>query len=128
MKKNEVDLFEKVNSQLVSFYEEISALSKKSPNDGVNKFKLKLMNQIIALANTLLDADHKPFHDFISFSEDELPSNSDVAFILSQFLNCLENLRAQNIQASGFEVDWYWIINEKLSDVLTAPPRKIKER
>jgi hypothetical protein len=128
MKKDEVELFEKVNSQIKSFYEEINGLSKKSPNDGVNRFKLKFMNEIISQANTLLDNNHKPFQDFESFSVDELPSNSDVAFILSQYLNCLENLRAKNISDSEFDVNWYWVVNGKVSSIITAPPKKIKER
>ena len=47
MNRNEVELFEKINAQLVALHEEISALSKKSPNDGVNKFKLKLINNML---------------------------------------------------------------------------------
>ncbi len=126
MKKKDVDFFEKANAQLMAVYEEITTLSKKSPNDGVNKFKLKLINEVLQDANTVLDENHKPFPEFTIFMEDELPSNSDVVFILAQYLNCMENLRANNIK-EGYE-NWYWIINGEESAVITAPPKKVKER
>ncbi|MHA8061418.1 hypothetical protein PQG22_09095 [Aquirufa beregesia] len=47
MTKQEVDTFEKVQSQLDGLHSEISALSKKSQNDALNKFKLKFVNQIL---------------------------------------------------------------------------------
>jgi hypothetical protein len=37
MKKDQVDLFEKINGQMEALYDEIGALSKKSPNDAANK-------------------------------------------------------------------------------------------
>ncbi|MEH2124811.1 hypothetical protein [Nostoc sp.] len=40
MKRKDVDEFEKLSGQLQGIYEEISVLSKKSPNNAVNKFKL----------------------------------------------------------------------------------------
>lgn len=128
MKKENVDFFEKTNAQLMAVYEEITALSKKSPNDGVNIFKLKLINKVLQDANTVLDEKHKPFPDFSVFIEEDLPSNSDVVFILAQYLNCMENLRAKNIEQKEYGITWYWIINGKVSDVITSPPKKVKER
>ena len=43
MNKNDIDIFEKLSGQLISVYEEISLLSKKNPNDAINKFKLKFL-------------------------------------------------------------------------------------
>jgi hypothetical protein len=128
MKKEDVELFEKTNAQLMAVYEEITALSKKSPNDGVNKFKLRLINQVLQDANAVLDEKHKPFPDFSIFLEDELPSNSDVVFILAQYLNCMETLRTKNIKQNELDDKWYWVINGKISKVITASPKKVKER
>ena len=96
MKKKDVERFEKVTGQLKMVYKEITSLSKKSPNDGVNKFKLRLVNKLLEAANSLLDNKDKPFDDFFVFEEDTLPSNSDVAFILAQYLNCMENLSSED--------------------------------
>jgi hypothetical protein len=126
MNIKDVELFEKVIGQLEGVYEEITSLSKKTPNDGVNKFKLQLVNKVLDAANALLDKKHKPFDEFTVFNEDTLPSNSDVAFILAQYLNCMENLRAENIKENDYGGEWYWVINGKKSSNRTAPPKKIK--
>lgn len=128
MKGLDVESFEKVNAQLEGVHEEITALSKKSPNDGVNKFKLRLVNKILEDANRILDDRHKPFDDFMVFDEDTIPSNSDVAFILAQYLNCMENLRSENIKESDFGGEWYWVVDGKKSSDKTAPPKKLSRR
>ena len=97
MNKKEVDNFEKYQTQLEGLLNEIGVLAKKSPNDGVNKFKLTFINEVINQANNILGDNYKPFDSFTEFDENELPSNSDVTFIISQYLNCFEKLRADNI-------------------------------
>ncbi len=97
MNVKDVDKFEKLWSQLSGTYEEITLLSKKSPNDALNKFKLKFVNRLIAQSNDFLGADYIPFEDFVHFDEDDVPQNSDVVFILSQYLQCFEKLRSDNV-------------------------------
>lgn len=106
MNVKDVDKFEKLWSQLSGTYEEITLLSKKSPNDALNKFKLKFVNKLIAQSNDFLGHDYIPFDDFVHFDEDDVPQNSDVVFILSQYLQCFEKLRSDNVvqQYGG----WYW--------------------
>jgi hypothetical protein len=60
--KNEaaVQEFERVEQQLHSMLAEMSELSKKKANDGLNKFKLKLVNVLLDRMNTILGAQ-KPF-------------------------------------------------------------------
>jgi hypothetical protein len=129
MTQQEVDTFEKVQAQLQGLHTEISALAKKSQNDLLNKFKLKFVNQILAEANKLLGTKHKPFPDFDLFDDNDLPTNSDVAMMLTQYLNCLEKLRADNIKKEdGYPNNWYWIVNGKISNVRTIEPKKIKEK
>jgi hypothetical protein len=43
--------------------------------------------------------------------------------VLSQYLNYLEKVRADNI-GNNF-ASWYWKIDGKLSDIRTAPPKKL---
>lgn len=126
VKEEEIILFEKLQGQLEGFYDEMSIMSKKSSNDGVNKFKLKFINQLFSELNTFLKDDYKPFKEFIKFDEDELPTNSDVVLILSQYLNCMEKLRGDNI--IEYMQDWYWKVNNEKSFIRTAPPKKIKEK
>ncbi|WP_319503178.1 hypothetical protein [uncultured Draconibacterium sp.] len=122
MTKEEVNQFEKTQSQLSGLYTEIGLLSKKNPNDAVNKFKLKFINQTISESNSLLGDDYKPFVDFEKFEEEDVPTTSDVTMMLEQYLNCLEKFRSDNIQYHSY--DWFWLVNGKPSNIKTNPPVK----
>lgn len=124
MKKIDVDVFEKLSGQLISVYEEISLLSKKRPNDAVNKFKLKFLNTLISDSNEFLSDKYKPFDDFNIFNEDDIPQNSDVVFILSQYIQCFEKFRADNV--IQFHGAWYWDTNDE-TKIKTVRPQKLKD-
>ena len=125
MNRQEIDKFEKIQAQLNGLHMEISNLSKKSQNDALNKFKIKFVNQLVSAANEILNED-KPFNDFTSFDEDDIPTNSDVVMMLTQYLNCFEKLRTNNIIKENFNPVWYWVVDGKISDIRTAIPEKIK--
>lgn len=108
MNSSDVDRFEKIAGQLLGLYEEMSLLSKKSPNDAVNKFKLKFINRQLSESNAFLSERYRPFDDFDLFSEDDVPQNSDVVFILSQYLQCSEKLRADNVVIRNG--GWHWLV------------------
>ena len=111
--EDEVIQFEKIQTQIKGLYNEVGILSKKNPNDAVNKFKLKFINQSLKEANDILK-DKKPYSDFDVFSSDDMPSVSDVVMILEQYYSALEKIRCANIKMEWGH--WYWIINGKLSD------------
>jgi hypothetical protein len=125
MNTKDVHSFEKTQAQIQALHEEIGALSKKSPGDALNKFKLKLVNELIGEANGLLKGDYRPLGDFESFSEEDIPTNSDVTLVLAQYLSCLEKFRADNIQRGEHNIGWYWTVGNHISDIQTAPPRKL---
>lgn len=128
MNTTDINKFEKTQSQLEGLLSEITILGKKSPNDGVNKFKLKFINEILLSGNEILGKTYKPLDSFEQFDEDDLPSNSDVTFILSQYLNCLEKLRSDNIyqeqkyDGNKYIYEWFWAVDK--SKIKTAPPKK----
>lgn len=121
--KEEIDVFEKLYGQIDGLHQEIGTLSKKSPSDAVNPFKLKMINKVLVRANVTLGDKYKPFDDFDSFEEDDVPTNSDVTLILSQYYECMEKMRSDNINQYGF-----WLINGAKSDHKTAPPKKITKK
>lgn len=134
MNKNDVDNYERLSGQLVGIYEEISLLSKKSPNDAINKFKLKFINKLIADSNQFLSNKYRPFDDFFSFEEDDIPLNSDVVFIVSQYLQCFEKSRADNVIMKNGA--WYWSIKGNKGDAIdenglvyikTTRPKKLMD-
>lgn len=123
MKLEDVDTFEKLKAQLDSLHQEISVLAKKSPNDAVNAFKLKFVNATLRNYDAFFGKDYRPFADFEGFSTDELPSNSDVTFIVSQYIEFAEKFRADNIWL--IYKTWYWNIPGHSNEVPTSPPRKL---
>ncbi|ROP60226.1 hypothetical protein EDF81_3070 [Enterobacter sp. BIGb0383] len=134
MNRSNVDMFEKLSGQLLSVYEEISLLSKKNPNDAVNKFKLNFVNKLLCQSNDYLIDKYKPFDDFEVFDEDGIPQNSDVVFILSQYLQCFEKLRADNVVIRNGS--WYWRVEggegdktdeEGMMLIRTVKPKKLKD-
>jgi len=124
MKRKDIDHFEKTVAQLEALQAEITVLSKKSPNDGLNEFKLTLVNTVLGEANIILGKKYMPFPNFKAFNKDDVPSNSDVTFILAQYLNCMEKLRSDNIH-DILGSDWYWDVDDGEDRIRTAPPKKI---
>jgi hypothetical protein len=125
MKQKDVDVFEKLKSQLDSLHQEMSVLGKKSPNDAVNSFKIKFINTALSQCNKLLGSKYRPFDDFEAFDPDALPSNSDVTFIISQYIECAEKFRADNIRREHSY--WYWRTTDE-SVVRTSPPKKLENK
>jgi hypothetical protein len=126
MKVEDADLFEKVEAQLKKLHEELAALSKKSPDNPINKFKLKLINEKLIEANRLLTGPHKPFAKFEIFEESDLPSTSDAVIVLSQYLSCLEGWRSANIHEDGI-ADWYWNVDDGTAIKTHGPSRFRRE-
>jgi hypothetical protein len=115
--------FEKLEQQLHSFLAEVSELSKKKPNDALNKFKLKFINATLEALNRLLD-EHRPFKDFASFDADDLPTNSDVVVILAQYATATYNFRrSQTVQVN---YKWYWVVRGKPPEIETERPEHFR--
>lgn len=124
MKREDVFEFEKLVAQAQSIHREISILSKKSPNDAVNTFKLKFINATLEGLNSILKDKHTPFRDFSAFSADDVPSNSDVCFVVDQYLECAENFRADNIEYRDYK--WTWKLDKGQIGPETVEPKKTR--
>ncbi len=104
----QVRVFEKTEAQLEGFYDEIAGIAKKRPDDPINKFKLTFINQMLTNANQLLGDVYGPFPDFEAFDVDELPTASDVAMMLSQYLRAMDKCRKDHTFCySGI---YYWLL------------------
>ncbi len=125
MTREDVELFVKVETQIIGLYKEIGLLSKKNPNDAVNKFKLRFINQSVSDANKLLTGNYRPYSDFEVFAEEDIPTTSDVVMILEQYITALRKLQSDNTESAEVESDWgtarrsFWIINGKTSDIIS---------
>jgi hypothetical protein len=127
MNSKEIDAFEKVEAQLMGFLDEVQNLTKKSPDDAVNKFKLRHINAVVGSANKLLTPAQRRFPDFEQFNLDDVPTNSDVLLILRQYANCLEEVRSANVFAGYPQGAWYWTVNGSESERRARPPAKLKK-
>ncbi|SRR5579871_1487352 len=125
-KKEDAYEFEKLEQQLHSFLTEISELSSKKPNDPLNKFKLKFINGMLEGLNKLL-GNARPFRDFKVFDVDDLPSNSDVILMLSQYTAAVFQFRKENTRRNDLDGKWHWKINGRKS-VETDNPEHFKYR
>lgn len=124
MTKQDVEKFEKNYTQLDGMHLEIGSLSDKSPNADLNKIKVDFLNKILNEANELLGENYIPFKDFTIFKPHVILSNSDVTMMLTQYINCMELLRINNIMREpSMPLNWYWLIDGKLSDKSTIAPK-----
>ncbi len=117
---DDIQELEKLIGQLKALHSEIGQLARKSPNDGINSFKLKLINKTIVRANKLLGAEYVPFDDFDGFEEDDVPSNSDITMVIAQYLEEAERYRSNHVEQQYTK--YYYKVGGKLTDVRAAPP------
>lgn len=113
---DDIEQLEKTIGQLKAIHGEMSLLSKKSQNDAVNEFKLGMINKVISSANAVLGTNYRPFEDFEAFDVDALPSNSDVVFVIAQYLEEVERYRTDNVVYSDYK--WVYLIDGKPSEIL----------
>lgn len=101
-------------------------MAKKSPNDAVNAFKLKLINKMIAFWNAVLGLKYRPFDDFEQFDSDDVPSTSDVAMVLGQYMEEAERYRSDNVEYHGGK--WVYVVDGETSEIPRGPPSKVGRR
>ena len=124
MRKKDVEKLEKVIGLLEGLHREMSALSKKSPNDAINLFKLKYLNHALNSSNELLGNEYEPLEGFKEFDEDSLPTNSDATFVLSAYIEEVERMRADNVITMHGR--WQYNLSDDDEVIRTSPPKKIK--
>ncbi|KPP82319.1 MAG: hypothetical protein HLUCCA04_06165 [Oceanicaulis sp. HLUCCA04] len=124
--KDDVEQLEKLIGQLQGLHSEISLLTKKSPNDGVNSFKLRLVNKVVSSANDTLKPNYLPFEDFDGFELDDVPSNSDVALVIAQYMEEAERYRSDNVKF--WQGKWVYVVGGEPSDIRSGPPSKVGKK
>ena len=101
--------FEKLRTQIKTFSEEMQALSKKNPDAPVNKFKLKFLNDVLKKMTVLLGEAHRPFPDFETFDEADLPTTSDVVLMLSHYIQSMSGFVVEHAyQDEDNDEQWRW--------------------
>lgn len=119
----DVEKLEKIIGQLQAAHTEVAVLSKKSPADSLNPFKLKMINKVLEESNKVLGEKYKPFDEFDKFEENDLPSNSDVTMILAQYMEEAERFRSDNVTVNMGR--WYYVVNGQRSEIQSGAPSKV---
>ena len=114
--QEDVEKLEKTIGQLNAIHREISLLSKKSPSDAVNPLKLRMINKVIEIANSVLGRDYKPIDGFDQFDDDDVPSTSDVVFVIAQYMEEIERFRTDHVVKHDYK--WVYVLGGRPSNVL----------
>lgn len=92
--QQEGDQYDLLLPLLRATYLEIQELSKKKPESPLNAYKVKAVNRILEPIKELLK--NEPTYNFLdTLDNEELPTNSDVVLILSQYQKSMELFRSK---------------------------------
>ena len=109
MKKEKVQEYEKLLSQLATMRTQFDNLSKKNPDGSVNSFKIGLVNKLLDDVNDLI-GDYKPFPDFDKFDDSPKVFNSDVLMILAHYITAMNRFKKANTTIEkGIGLDTSWM-------------------
>ncbi len=87
------DLYEITMPLLQAMYREFKELSKKKPEGAVSKAKIKVVNRLLTTCQEVLEAEASI--DYLDvLNEDDVPQNSDVVLMLSQYEAAMQRFRS----------------------------------
>ncbi|MBM6500192.1 hypothetical protein [Flavobacterium macrobrachii] len=86
---------------------EVKELSKKKPDEIINKFKANTVNKVLSRIKEILKKE--PTNDFTEIIDiDSLPSNSDVVLVMVQFETALNKFYTKHTSKDGFNYNRKW--------------------
>lgn len=104
--KKKVQTYETIMPLMSSMFSEFKELSKKKPDAAVNKKKITIVNRILNKARVVLeDEESIDFLDLLD--EDDMPQNSDVTLILSQYVAAMEEFNKKYYSWNNLEWEWF---------------------
>ena len=112
-----VKWYKKTLKQLQTFHREISIVSHKKPDSPLNKFKLGLINETMGKANLVLGDEFRPFPDFTTFDEANMPSASDVVVVISHYVDGFHTFRQKYYVAGHWRVTDHDELDEDADDL-----------
>ncbi len=98
--EKDIENYQLLKDMLQAQRQEFDLLSKKKADGQLNPMKIKMVNRVLEPLNKLFK--HEPSHDFLDkISEDEIPTNSDVVLIISQYETAIEEFKKKYHRKDG---------------------------
>jgi hypothetical protein len=103
---NRANLYEVTMPLLKSMFAEFKELSKKKPDGAVNKSKIKIINRLLAKCREVLESELSiEYLDLLE--EDDVPQNSDVVLMLSQYVASMDKFHKDHYGWDGLGHKWF---------------------
>jgi len=97
---------ESLKPLLDSLFEEIKELSKKKPDEVLNKLKVKIINKILSQVKEFLSVMQTV--EFLELLDEEtLPSNSDATLMVGQFRAVRSQFKSKYYYYEDYENRWH---------------------
>ena len=102
-----VELYGVTKPLLAAMYSEFREFSKKKPDDVVSKAKIKVVNRLLAKCQEVLELETSiNYLDLLD--EDDVPQNSDVVLMLSQYVAAMNQFHSTYYKQDRFGHEHYW--------------------
>ncbi|MEH2311101.1 MAG: hypothetical protein V7K35_06660 [Nostoc sp.] len=100
------DLHEVTMPLIHAMHVEFKELSKKKPDAVLSENKVKIVNRLLESCRKVLDSETSlDYLDLID--EDDIPRNSDVVLMLSQYVAAMKQFKSTYYSWDGQKYRWY---------------------
>lgn len=91
-KNEDIENYHLLKDFLEAQKKEFDLLSKKKSDGQLNLMKIKMVNRVLEPLNNLFQ--NEPSHNYLDIlNEDDLPTNSDVVLLISQYKTAIHSFR-----------------------------------
>ena len=103
--EEKVDLWDVTTPLLKAMFEQFQELSRKKPEGALNKSKVAMVNRLLEKCREVL-ADEMTLQFLDLLDTEQVPQNSDVVLVLSQYESAMRQFREDHTHNEGYETEW----------------------
>ncbi|MCH8226288.1 MAG: hypothetical protein IIC97_10510 [Chloroflexi bacterium] len=104
------ELYDVTMPLLKAMYSEFKELSKRRPNDAVSVAKIKVVNRLLVKCHGIILEDEASVEYLDLLDEDNVPLNSDVVLMLSQFVVAMQEFNSNYYRYNALLGKHEWAI------------------
>lgn len=108
--------------------EELQFFVEGISRDRISDFACSFLKSFLIdfTIDAVLGPNYLPFGDFAEFESDDVPSTSDVALVLAQYIEEAERYRSDNVKY--WQSKWVYIVDGEPSDIQSGSPTKVGKK